>query len=107
MGFINAQILYLIEKTRVEDLCTTQHFFKVGFLSKMTVLLAKLIDLKTSFSSNLVPNTRIGDTYIGVVYFANSTCMKSFFAGNTDAVKHSKTQLQIFSILEVELFGTN
>lgn len=73
----------------------------------MTVLLARLMDFKTSFLSNLVPNTCIGGTCTGVVYFTNSTCMKSFFAGNTNAVKHSKIQLQIFSILKVELFGTN
>ena len=97
----------LLKKQELKTYVLFSAFLKVRFLLKMTVLLARLTDLKTFFSGSLALNTRIGGIYTGVVYFAKSTCIKSSFAGNIDAVKHSKIYLQIFSILEVELFGTN
>lgn len=96
-------------------------------LSGVTVSLAGITDLETSFLSCPASAACIGGTCVGVACSAGNTCIKgtgtegtyakstctgfigaagteSACTGSAGAVKHSKIHSQSFLILEVELF---
>ena len=102
------------------------------FLSGVTVFLAGVMNLETSFLSCLVLGAYIRSTCIEVTYSAKNTYIKGADTKDTDTkdiyargaytgfisgagtertctggasiIKHSKIHLKSFSILEVELF---